>query len=43
MTLKLVWCGLSCWRFGVWRAPRGARVVELGPIELVLKPKGYAA
>jgi hypothetical protein len=36
-TLKLVWCGLACWRFGVWRAPRGARVIELGPVEVYIK------
>ncbi len=36
-TLKLVWCGLACWRFGFWRAPRGQHVIELGPIEVYVK------
>jgi hypothetical protein len=36
-TLKLVWCDLSCWRFGIWRAPRGQAVIELGPVEVYVK------
>ncbi|SAK98408.1 hypothetical protein AWB80_07512 [Caballeronia pedi] len=35
--VRIVWCGLACWRFGVWRAPRGQAVIECGPVEIVLR------
>jgi hypothetical protein len=41
-SVRFVWCGLLCWRFGIWRAPRGASVYELGPLEVIIKPTGYA-